>query len=205
MVYASLPSTCVLVCTLVNLIVVCPECLVRPEGCGLPDAFIGYPCSNGPFRLTVGSSPPGLFRRVHTATCPPQYHSIGFANGVILEVFVFCSFPEGTTCFCRVNVVYKVPKVINMSFKERRRFLLSPLDSDTYACFWILWLESRHVCPTCEVPFRAYFFWPINSSFFLIFTTVILLTHFSLCISERLFPNEFIRTIRLVRILPLRF
>ena len=91
--------------------------------------------------------------------------------------------------------MYKVPKVINMSFKERRCFLLSPLDSDTYACFWILWLESRHVCPTCEVPFRAYFFWPINSSFFSHFyhcnsSDTLFALHFRTIISERIYPND---------------
>ena len=101
---------------MVILTVICPEGLGLPEGYGPPDIFVGYPCSNGSFRLTVVTSPPGLCRRVHTATCPPQYHNIGFVNGVILEVFIFYSFSEGTAYFCRVNVVDKVPKVINMSF-----------------------------------------------------------------------------------------
>jgi hypothetical protein len=74
---------------------------------------------------------------VHTSTCPPQYHGIGCANGVILSLF-FAIFRRARHSFVLLLESRKVPKVIKVSFKVCRRFLPRRLDWDTYA------LSKRH-------------------------------------------------------------
>ena len=98
----------------------------------LSDINLFFPDTFGHVKLDLDPEGMLYIRRVHTPTCPPQYHSIGYANGVILSLF-FAIFRRVGHGFVLLLESRKMPKVIKVSFKVRRRFLPRRLDWNTYA------------------------------------------------------------------------